>query len=669
MALLNGSGGQSAVSGTYAVPVIPIAFPDAPAPFPSSSYQAVLFGSTTPMGTWSVSGYYAYESRGRLSLTGEVFPWVTMPQSASFYEDGCNGVGVTSSCPVRSQSRMVDLLWAALDSISLGAGGDTVWSRFDNDGPDGIPNSGDDDGEVDLVAFLQAKLDGACGGSGIWAHRFTVAGWTGGRSYQTRTPRRGTGGQPIPGQYLTVNSYHLESAVGGKTACTPSEIMPIGTMAHETGHAFGLPDLYDTSPLVASAGIGDWGLMGSGNYSQPWSPASFDAWSLVQLGWVAVDTLGNGAHRVAGPIQRSDTVYLVPSDVAGVSLLLENRQQEGPDSAMMNPTLTRPKGPGLLIWMIDQDRISQGMAANQVNVGQRQGISLMQADGLDQLRSLTPGMQNRGDAGDPWPGSKDHHDFGLATIPATVSWDGRPLDLRVDSIADMGDGRIAFRVTRRAPTVVASRTPGATITVNGFPSALFREVFAEGDLFTLDAPSPQRSFDGRSAFRFTDWSDGGSAARTIMARVGPPDTLQATFDGTHRVRVTIAGAGSVGSDAPGVVATGAFLEAGSTVRLSATPGEGATFVGWRGDTSAAAPELHLAVGHPWDVTAIFAPKVTIDAAVATAALLGGPSLPPEARSYLDAVGNRNGAYDVGDLLAWVQLTGQSLPPVLTKRGR
>ena len=39
------------------------------------------------------------------------------------------------------------MLLAALDSISNRPGGDTVWSQFDNDGPDGLPNSGDDDGD------------------------------------------------------------------------------------------------------------------------------------------------------------------------------------------------------------------------------------------------------------------------------------------------------------------------------------------------------------------------------------------------------------------------------------------------------------------------------------------------------------------------------------------
>ena len=77
-----------------------------------------------------------------------------------------NGIGVLAPCPSQPTSRMAELLLAALDSISTGPGGDTVWNRYDNDGPDGIPNSGDDDGVIDVVAFLQPGVDGACGAPG-----------------------------------------------------------------------------------------------------------------------------------------------------------------------------------------------------------------------------------------------------------------------------------------------------------------------------------------------------------------------------------------------------------------------------------------------------------------------------------------------------------------------
>ncbi len=52
-----------------------------------------------------------------------------------------------------------------------------------------------------------------------------------------------------------------------------------GTIAHEIGHAFGLPDLYDTSSYKASA-VGNWGLMGSGSWLGGCaSPAMLTFWS------------------------------------------------------------------------------------------------------------------------------------------------------------------------------------------------------------------------------------------------------------------------------------------------------------------------------------------------------------------------------------------------------
>ncbi len=159
-----------------------------------------------------------------------------------------------------------------------------MWGQFDNDGPDGQPNSGDDDGFVDFVTFLQADQDGACPGSPhIWAHRFIIRAWNGGSPYVTRTPWTGH-----PGEFLKVDDYIMQSALGGTTACDVLAPMPIGTVAHETGHTFGLPDLYDTelNSSLATQGIGEWGLMGSGNYARPYSPSRYEAWSLFEMGWV-----------------------------------------------------------------------------------------------------------------------------------------------------------------------------------------------------------------------------------------------------------------------------------------------------------------------------------------------------------------------------------------------
>lgn len=65
----------------------------------------------------------------------------------------------------------------------------------------------------------------------------------------------------------------------------------IGVMAHELAHLmFDLPDLYDRDQT--SKGLGNWSLMASGSWNgttnnEGDSPAHPDAWSKVQLGWVA----------------------------------------------------------------------------------------------------------------------------------------------------------------------------------------------------------------------------------------------------------------------------------------------------------------------------------------------------------------------------------------------
>ncbi len=653
------------IRGTFRIPVVPIAFADVATPFTRGAIDAVFFDPSPAVRPYSVQSLYRAASRGRVILEGRVFDPVPLAGTAAFYEDGCNGVGIYGPCPARSRSRMADLLIGALDAISNGSGADTVWNQFDNDGPDGLPNSGDDDGIVDLVTFLQPRLDGACGTDAIWAHRYVIRGWNGGAMYTTRTPRRNAAGLPIPGQFLRIDSYTMQSVRGGATACDANELMPIGTVAHETAHAFGLPDLYDTDRVSGTEGIGEWSLMGAGNYATPSSPASFDAWSLVQLGWVTVDTIGSGRTVVAGAVQQTDTVYLIPTDVPGVHFLLENRQSVGPDAAMMTAPFARPKGPGLLVWRIDESRIATGLASNAVNTGPRPGVSLVQADGLEQLRSPFANVRNRGDAGDPWPGTGNRTVFGLMSRPTAINWDAAPLGIRIDHMMAVSGGRVSFRLTRGSTTLIMSTVTTGRVTINGELFAEWREVLAGGDQLAIVVDSMQSSAGGRTIAEFVRWSDGGPRERTLVASGARPDTLRAQFMVRHRLRASATPGGSVGGGSD----TGDFLIAGQAVHLRATSNPGAAFLRWTGDTVTTAEQLDLVMTRPWSVTAEFITPVTVSAIAATNALLGGPTLAPTIAVYLDTIGNRNGAYDVGDLLAWLRFTNQSIPPTLLRATR
>lgn len=644
------AGGRK-VTGRVIVPVIPIAFKNAPPPFPVSRYEELFFSPAPAGRPYSLKTFYEQLSNGNITVDGRIFPWVTADSADRYYEDGCNGIGVLEPCPARPVSRFGELLLRTLDAVSSGSGAATIWSQYDNDGPDGQPNSGDDDGVVDFVTFLHSSQDGACPDSPhIWAHRFVVRAWNGGSPYATRTPWTGH-----PGQFLKVDEYIMQSAVGGNTACDASAVMPVGTVAHETGHLFGLPDLYDTdlSNPQATQGIGEWGLMGSGNYSRPYSPSRYEAWSLFELGWVAVDTLTSGREVRLSPVTSSDTVLYLALPGTDEYFLFENRQAQESDSAQMNPAFgSRQKSPGLLVWHIDQGQLNDhGFDAdNRVNSGAVHGVALVQADGRDDLGQ--PGGLNRGDTGDAFPGFTGNTTLCRRTRPSARDNQGAFASFCVNEITQLSPGGpVAFRyVSFRS--VFASDHPDARIKVNGSPVSRLEQFFAPGTRIELSVDSVQTGESARSKFEFLTWSDAGARTHTLTARE-TPDTILAHFAAGHRLRVTVAGApmAAIGSGVTGDISTGVYLAEGSRVTLRAAPQAAAVFAGWTGDTTATRDTLTVVMQHPFDLTAKFVAVQSVVLGSAADALLGTTVLLPEQAAYLDAIGNRNGVYDLGDFLA------------------
>jgi M6 family metalloprotease-like protein len=639
------------VTGRVLVPVVPIAFSNAPPPYPVDRYEEVFFSSTPSNGPYSLKTFYEQLSNGNITVEGRVFPWITADSTDAYYEDGCNGIGVLGPCPPRPVSRFGQLLLRTLDVVSGGAAGTYAWSQFDNDGPDGRPNSGDDDGFVDFVTFLQSRVDGACPSSPhIWAHRFVIRAWNGGSPYVTRTPWAGH-----PGQFLKIDDYIMQSAVGGTTACDANAIMPIGTVAHETGHAFGLPDLYDTdlsNPLVTQ-GIGEWGLMGSGNYARPYSPARYEAWSLFELGWITVDTLSSGRDVHLSPVASSDTVLYLPLSGTDEFFLLENRQAEESDSAQMNTAFgPRQKSPGLLVWHIDQGQLDEhGFDAdNRVNVGPVHGVALIQADGRNDLRE--PGRGNRGDSGDAFPGSSNNRMLCRSTRPALHDNQGEFVRFCLDNILQaIPGGAVSFRFISYHSVFAADRA-GAVISVNRTPVSRLEQFFKPGTLIELAADSTQLDESGRTRFEFLAWSDGGARSHNITAGE-EPDTVIAQFAAAHRLRTTVQGAtpAAIVTALPGNVGDGVYVTEGGRVELRAEPQPNAVFFGWTGDTTSSSDTLTLLMQRPFDLVANFVEAQQVGLNNAAAALFGTGALRTEEATYLDAVGNRNGVYDLGDFLA------------------
>jgi M6 family metalloprotease-like protein len=359
----------AALAGELRVLVVPILYADSKMPFEEKALADRLFGAGSG-DTVSYSGYWSEVSGGLLDVSGTVTSWVRLPREAGYYlprkKFGWASFGRTT----QFRQEALRLIDGALD-----------FGQFDNDGADGLPNSGDDDGFVDFVIFVYAMpCKGDQRSGAIWPHRGAMS------PYRTQT-------RSANGSNIQIADYLVLPAVDPQS-CGP---MHVGVLAHETGHALGLPDLYDYDG--SSQGIGAWGLMGTGSHSARFSPSHLSAWEKEQLGWVRVDWITSSQRLVLPSVESAHRVqrFDLP-EASGAYLLLENRQSEGSDRQL--------PGNGMLVWRIDPERAELGAWNSDER---RMAVGLIQADGK---RDLEKGV--RADSGDPFPGVGERHRFDYA---------------------------------------------------------------------------------------------------------------------------------------------------------------------------------------------------------------------------------------------------------------
>ena len=649
------------------IPVFLIDFKNGTAPFPVADYSNVFFATAPADRPYSLRTYYQALSTGRFDITGDIHDWVTLSQDSSYYGAGCSGIFCSTG-----MAHLWEGFTEALTKDSAGVN----WANYDSN----------NDGVVDFVVFVQPLTGAECLGSAtnhIWAHRYSLTGlaqsgfgaFTTKGAFVTDTPWPGHAGQ-----FITIDDYTVQSGQGGLTSCASGQLMPIGTVAHETGHTFGLPDLYDTdtNSTTTTEGIGSWGLMGSGNYTVPESPSFYDAWSRFYMGWANFDTVSTTATTTLGPVETSDTVLYVASTSPSEFYLIENRQPLMSDSGMVSGLLSTAarKGPGLLVWHIDQSIINAGMGSNTVNSqaahGGNEGVELLQADGLNQLR--TPGGGNRGDAGDPFPGTSGNRTLGYTTNPNLLLHSGALAGFKVDSIYQVSaDGPVAFRFIKSAPWLVTSTQAafGGQVTVNGVTAVTYREVFGLGDSVHVSAADSQLVNSGRTRLTFPTsgnrWSNGQTGKSFAVAAAGTPDTVNALFNAAHRVKVVVSGLGTVSGPAGDTTAAGAFVAAGTPESLTATPKVNQTFTNWTGDTTTSNATVVLPMNRPYNITANFSGAVAVTVQQATAEILGTPTLTAQQKTYLDQIGNNDATYDLGDFLAFLKQQGVVASPALLTR--
>ena len=317
----------------------------------------------------SFSHFFREMSGGKLEVEGDVIPKVYSSEGPaedyiSREPDREGRYGEFNREVLREVDREVD------------------FGLYDNDGPDGVPNSGDDDGFVD---FLFVNVLGAPE-EGFLYRKATGIGSLGLDDPFVTDDPGGPYGHILIGRGSTQRVWAFSQAVG--------------VMAHEYGHFLGLEDLYDTSFLIRphqppeedGAGIGSWGLMGWGGTG--WrgddAPASMCAWSLEKLGWAEVLTITHDTTVTFEPVRLSRKIYKIPM-TEDEYFLVEYRRARDSYYDRNIPA------DGLLIWHID-------LTGNNGNEFHKL-VDLECADGLYDDRGY-PG----GEVPDP-EGGMDNLDF------------------------------------------------------------------------------------------------------------------------------------------------------------------------------------------------------------------------------------------------------------------
>ena len=296
----------------------------------------------------SLTHFYREMSRGQFTLTGEVLPrWYVALSNADAYAGEESGYG-----------RFAREVITAVDA-------DVDFGRYDNDGPDGVPNSGDDDGYVDFIFLVSAS---------------TPTGFI--TEEATGVARLGLGNDFVSQDRAKRGGFILVRSKSGAVQRGRSFAEAAGSMAHEFGHFLGLLDLYDrdpgTEPDDDSGGIGYWGLMGHGNrgWDEVDGPNPFCAWSLGQLGWLGVnnqqlEVLSTDQDDVVfADVNAGGAVYLLPALApAEHFFLVEFRSRQHSYYERNLP------GEGLLIWRINPARSGNNAEVNK-------WVDLVCADGL-----------------------------------------------------------------------------------------------------------------------------------------------------------------------------------------------------------------------------------------------------------------------------------------------
>lgn len=358
-------------SGTRNLLVLLVDFTDLSFQISNNNFNN-LMNQANYNGTGSFKDYWLESSYSNLTVNSTVRGWYHAANNMAYYGTNSGGSDVNPRLLVQE----------AVDAAE-NAGLD--FSIYDND----------NDGNVDGIIVIHAGYGEEAGGGAntIWSHHWTLGSYK--RTYDG----------------VIIDDYALVPELRNNFG---SNISNIGVICHEFGHSLGLPDLYDTDLSDGdSEGIGEWGLMGSGNWNNNGtSPSNLCVWSKFFLNWSNPVILSSPISISLPNSAQNNTFYRINTPHANEYFLLENRQFVGFDVGL--------PGTGLAIWHINTSKTTTShINANDVNADENlKGVDLEEADGNLDLDNNT----NRGDDGDLFPGNSCNLFFRDNTTPSSQTY-------------------------------------------------------------------------------------------------------------------------------------------------------------------------------------------------------------------------------------------------------
>lgn len=440
------------IRGTKRVAVVPALFSDSPEPHVSAeAIQQAIFDGPAPRGTLTEA--YLEMSRGALTVTGEVAPWVRTALTRAEVVAESNGLGADA----RVGEFLIQALALADPGIDFGL--------YDNDGPDGVPNSGDDNGLVDAIAFEFIEVAASCGGPGIWPHLWGISPQNDGQPYLTDDLR--PNGEPV-----RIDAYIIQSAVD----CGGVEVQDAATIAHEFGHVLGLPDYYHPTAPGGADGrrwvLGCWELMAAGSWGcgpvgstrEPFGPTHLSARSKNALDWLSYVTVSPDARDMVvelDPVQESGEALRIALDDSGREfLLLEYRSRTGFDAQL--------PAEGVMIYHQD----FEGMFRPDPASTNPYFMSVVEQDDNDGLVRNSYEGGNRGEATDAWGVNGAEQRLNGLTSPSTRRHDGTASTVAFHSLViESGKARIRLS-TARTPEITAPAGPIQVTRISEFEHRL-----------------------------------------------------------------------------------------------------------------------------------------------------------------------------------------------------